>query len=126
MSKSKLRKKILKVREKFNINNIQLDFNQFIKIFKKEKMHKKTIGGYYPVNFEINDLELLRKFEINKFNLVNFSNLIAKNSKTQVIIINNEIELSAYFKKNLISNEIIIGMGAGIISKWMAGLKSSL
>ena len=62
----------------------------------------------------------------SKFNLVNFSNLIAKNSKTQVIIINNEIELSAYFKKNLISNEIIIGMGAGIISKWMAGLKSSL
>ncbi len=62
----------------------------------------------------------------SKFNLVNFSNLIAKNSKTQVIIINNEIELSAYFKKNLISNEIIIGMGAGIISKWIAGLKSSL
>tara|TARA_X000001036_G_C20651456_1_gene795157 strand:+ start:1 stop:1398 length:1398 start_codon:yes stop_codon:yes gene_type:complete len=62
----------------------------------------------------------------SKFNLVNFSNLIAKNSKTQVIIVNNEIELSAYFKKNLISNEIIIGMGAGIISKWMAGLKSSL
>ena len=69
MLKSQLRKKILKVREKFNINNIQLDFNQFIKIFKKEKMHKKTIGGYYPVNFEINDLELLRKFEINKFNI---------------------------------------------------------
>ena len=61
-----------------------------------------------------------------KFNLINFANLIAKNSKTQVIIIKNEIELSKYFKKNLINNEIIIGMGAGVISKWMAGLKSSL
>jgi UDP-N-acetylmuramate--alanine ligase len=58
-----------------------------------------------------------------QFNLIKFANLIAKNSKTQVIIVKNEIELSKYFKKNLISNEIIIGMGAGLISKWMAGLK---
>ena len=61
-----------------------------------------------------------------KFNLINFANLISKNSKTQVIIVKNEIELSRYFKKNLISNEIIIGMGAGIISKWMIELKKRL
>jgi len=61
-----------------------------------------------------------------RFNLIKFANLIAKNSKTQVILINNEIELSVYFKKNLISDEIIIGMGAGSISRWMSGLKSSL
>ena len=61
-----------------------------------------------------------------KFNLVKFANLIAKNSKTQVIIVKNEIELSKYFKKNLTCNEIIIGMGAGAISKWMAGLKNTL
>ena len=61
-----------------------------------------------------------------KFNLINFANLIAKNSKTQVIIIKNEMELTKYFKKNLISDEIIIGMGAGAISKWMMGLKYSL
>ena len=62
----------------------------------------------------------------SKFNLIKFANLIAKNSKTQVIIVKNEIELGKYFKKNLISNEIIIGMGAGAISKWMIGLKSVL
>jgi len=61
-----------------------------------------------------------------KFNLVKFANLIAKKSKTQVVIVNNEIELSKYFKKNLTCNEIIIGMGAGIISKWMEGLKYTL
>ena len=61
-----------------------------------------------------------------KFNLIKFANLIAKNSKTQVIIVKNEIELSKYLKKNLINNEIIIGMGAGAISKWMAGLRASL
>ena len=62
----------------------------------------------------------------SKFNLINFANLIAKNSKTQVIIVKNEMELCKYFKKNLINNEIIIGMGAGTISKWMASLKFSL
>ena len=65
--KSKLRKKILKIREKNNKKNIQIDFNEIIKILKKEKMIKKTIGGYYPVNFEVDDLELLKKFEKNKF-----------------------------------------------------------
>jgi UDP-N-acetylmuramate-alanine ligase len=41
-------------------------------------------------------------------------------------MVKSEIELSNYLKKNLISNEIIIGMGAGIISKWIAGIKFSL
>ena len=58
-----------------------------------------------------------------KFNLIKFAKLIAQNSKTQVIIVKNEMELCKYFKKNLISNEIIIGMGAGIISKWITRLK---
>jgi 5-formyltetrahydrofolate cyclo-ligase len=65
--KSKLRKKILKIREKKNKKNIQIDFNKIIKILKKEKMTKKIIGGYYPVNFEVDDLGLLKKFEKNKF-----------------------------------------------------------
>jgi UDP-N-acetylmuramate--alanine ligase len=61
-----------------------------------------------------------------KFNLIKFANLISKNSKTQVIIVKNEIELRNFLNKNLISDEIIIGMGAGTISKWMKGLKFSL
>ena len=69
MLKNKLRKKILKIREKNNKNNIQIDFNQIIKILKKEKITKKIIGGYYPVNFEVDDLELLKKFEKNKFDI---------------------------------------------------------
>ena len=69
MLKFKLRKKILKVRQKFNTKNIQLNFNQIIKILKREKITNKIIGGYYPVNFEIDSLELLRKFKKNKFNI---------------------------------------------------------
>ena len=60
------------------------------------------------------------------FNLLKFAKLITKNSRTQVIAIKNQIELSNYLKKNLISDEIIIGMGAGIISNWMRELKFTL
>ena len=60
------------------------------------------------------------------FNLINFAKLISKNSNTQVVIVKNQKELSNYFKRNLINNEIIIGMGAGSISKWMRELKFSL
>ena len=69
MLKSKLRKKILKIREKNNKKNIQISFNQIIKILKKEKITKKIIGGYYPVNFEVDDLKLLEKFEKKNFNI---------------------------------------------------------
>jgi len=67
--KSKLRKKILKIREKNNKKNIQISFSQIIKILKKEKITKKIIGGYYPVNFEVDDLNLLKKFEKKNFNI---------------------------------------------------------
>jgi len=67
--KSKLRKKILKIREKINKKNIQINFNQILKILKKEKITKSFIGGYYPVNFEIDDLELLKKLEKKNFEI---------------------------------------------------------
>ena len=69
MSKSKLRKKILRIREKVNKKNIQISFSKLIRILKKEKIKNKIIGGYYPINFEIDDLELLRKFEKNRSNI---------------------------------------------------------
>ena len=67
MIKPKLREKILKIREKTNKKNIQINFNQIIELLKKEKINKKVIGGYYPVNFEVDDLELLKKFKKKKF-----------------------------------------------------------
>jgi len=65
--KSKLRKKILKIRKKNNKKNIQINFSQILRILKKEKINKKTIGGYYPVNFEIDDLKILKDLEKKKF-----------------------------------------------------------
>ncbi len=61
-----------------------------------------------------------------KFSMVKFAKLISRFSKTQVIIINNFKEIKNYLKKNLLNNEIIIGMGAGQISKQMRELKNFL
>ena len=60
------------------------------------------------------------------FKILKFAKLISKNSKTQVILVKNEIELSNFLKKNLIKDEIVIGMGAGSISNWMRNLEFSL
>mgnify|MGYP001310004133 FL=1 len=62
----------------------------------------------------------------SKFKVIEFAKLISKLSKTQVIIIKNFSELKLYFKNNLNSDEIIIGMGAGQISKHMRNLKEVL
>ncbi len=61
-----------------------------------------------------------------KYNTNDFAKLIAKFSKTQVIIIQNYNEIEKYFKKNLTYNRIIIGMGAGSVSKYMRELKTVL
>ena len=55
MLKSKLRKKILKIREKIHKQNIKINFNQIIKIIKKEIALKVVID---PMYFTKNDIEL--------------------------------------------------------------------
>jgi UDP-N-acetylmuramate--alanine ligase len=108
------KRKIISVFEPHRYSRVLSLKNEFSKCFSKSSL--VIICPLYPAG-EKKDI---------KFDLINFSNLISKNSKTQVIIIKNEEELTKYFKKNLISNEIIIGMGAGIISKWMTNLKFKL
>ena len=69
MSKSKLREKILKIRKKKNKNNIQINFKKVFDIVKKERPNNKNIGGYFPVNFEVDDLEILKDFERKNFKI---------------------------------------------------------
>ena len=69
MLKSKLRQKIIKRREKYNKNNIQINLEKIVNLLKKEKINKKKIGGYFPANFEVDDLQLLKIFEKNKYEI---------------------------------------------------------
>ena len=62
MIKSKLRKEILKIRKIANKDNINIDFNKIFKLIKKNNLVKKSVGGYFPVNYEVDDLKILKEF----------------------------------------------------------------
>ena len=52
-----------------------------------------------------------RRKKNSKYKLSEFAKLISQLSKTEVIIIRNYKEIEKFLKKNLINDEIIIGMG---------------
>jgi len=60
------------------------------------------------------------------FNQYNFSKLISKKSKIQVININDKLDLKKYLQKNLFDDEMVICMGAGNISNWIREIGSTL
>mgnify|MGYP007000346895 len=59
MNKYKLRSKILKVRKKNSHKNLKINLNKFFSFLKINKLKFKNIGGYFPSNFEIDDLKIL-------------------------------------------------------------------
>ena len=61
-----------------------------------------------------------------QFNQDNFSKQIYIKSKVQVINIETQKDLNNYFKKNLMSDEIVVCMGAGSISNWIREIGKSL
>ena len=56
------------------------------------------------------------------FDYQNFAKEIIKNSKVKLFLINNNLQLAKFIKKNMNGNKIVIGMGAGSISSWMKKL----
>lgn len=69
MNKSEIRKKILKIRKKSNYKNLKIDFSQILEILKKEKKSGKIVGGYYPYNYEIDTINILKEFEKKNYNI---------------------------------------------------------
>ena len=56
------------------------------------------------------------------FNYINFAKEIIKNSKVKLFLVNDNIQLAKFLKKNIYGKKIVIGMGAGSISTWMRKL----
>ena len=69
MLKSKLRKKVLKIRKIANKNNLKIDFNKVFSLIKKNNLTKKSVGGYFPVNYEVDDLEILKEFAKKNYHI---------------------------------------------------------
>ena len=58
------------------------------------------------------------------FNYNNFAKEIVKNSNVRLFLVDNNIQLAKFLKKNMFGKKIVIGMGAGSISNWMKQLPS--
>ncbi len=60
------------------------------------------------------------------FSYLNFAKEIIKNSKVQLLLIDDKFQLAKFIKANIYGKKIVIGMGAGTISNWMRELPKLL
>jgi len=70
VNKSQIRKKILKIRKKKFHKNFKINLDKFIYFFQINKLNFKNVAGYYPSNYEIDDLEILAMLEKKKINIL--------------------------------------------------------
>ena len=108
------KKKITSVFQPHRFSRVNLLKKEFSKSFKYSD--RVVLCPIYAAGEKIN----------KNFDLIKFGKMISFNSKVDVILVKDEENFRNFFKKNLIKNEIIIGMGAGSISNWMRNLKKSL
>ena len=69
MIKSKIRSRIIKLRKKKINENYKIDASKFFLFLKKKNYNFKSIGGYYPFNYEISDLHILELFKKKNYNI---------------------------------------------------------
>ncbi len=67
--KSEIRKKILKIRKKRSSNISEINFKYLLKILKKVEISNQIIGGYYPYNYEVDAIKILKQFEKKKYQI---------------------------------------------------------
>tara|TARA_B100001093_G_scaffold336939_1_gene321813 strand:- start:21 stop:566 length:546 start_codon:yes stop_codon:yes gene_type:complete len=69
VKKSKIRNKIIKLRKNNANKNFKISLDKFFSFLKKNKYNIKNIGGYYPANFEIDDLKILELLEKKNYKI---------------------------------------------------------
>jgi len=69
VSKSKLRKAILKIRRRKNLKNIKINFYKVFELIKNSNSTGKSVGGYYPVNNEVDDLHILKELKEKNYQI---------------------------------------------------------
>ena len=70
MNKHKLRSKILDLRKKKSNKNFEINLNIFFSFLKNNNYIFKNVGGYFPSNYEIDDLKILKFLEKKNFNIL--------------------------------------------------------
>ncbi len=69
MKKSEIRKQMLKIRKSKTLNKFTINFNNLINLLKKKKITGKTVGGYYPYNYEVDAIKILEYFEKKNYSI---------------------------------------------------------
>ncbi len=108
MNKSAIRKKLLNYRKKNFSRNLTICPIMFFKFLEKKKLKSKIIGGYYPFNYELNILDILKKLE--KKNYILSLPRVAKNNKMDFFqwSFNDPLRINKYGIPETISNKKII------------------
>ncbi len=108
MNKSEIRKKILKIRKQKGSKELEVNFQNILKILSREKNLNKIIGGYYPYNYEIDAIKILEKFE-NKNYQISLPK-IKKNFKMDFLSwsTNDPLLINKYGIPEPISNKVIL------------------
>ncbi len=70
MIKSKLRSKVLKIRKNNTSKNFKINPSRVYNLLKSQNYNLKNLGGYYPTNYEIDDLNILEFFEKKNYNIL--------------------------------------------------------
>ena len=103
---------------------------RIVSVFQPHRYSRlKFLNKDFSSSFKNSDLVVLCPVyaageKVDKsYNPATFAKSISLHSNTQVILVKSEIDLNNFFKKNLITNEIVICMGAGSISKWLRQMK---
>ena len=69
MLKNHIRKKIIKIREIKNKNNLQVKTRFLKEILKTKKLKNKIVGSYFPVNFEADTFNIMKMLKQKDFKL---------------------------------------------------------
>ena len=78
MNKSEIRKKIFQLKKKNYFKGLHINSNKILKFLKTVNINNKVIGGYYPYNYEVDTLELLKKLEKKDY-LISLPKISKKN-----------------------------------------------
>jgi 5-formyltetrahydrofolate cyclo-ligase len=67
VNKTQIRNKIINLRKKKFDKDLKIDLSKFISFLKRDQLNLRNVGGYYPSNYEIDDLDILDLLEKKNF-----------------------------------------------------------
>ena len=113
------------------LQGIKKVFNKFEKIciFQPHRISRlKDLKKEFTYAFKDADTVILcpiysagEKIQLG-FSYEDFAKNIIKNSDVRLLMVENNIQLAKYLKKNMHGKKIVVGMGAGSISNWIKEL----